>query len=99
MSLRVDGVSLVLGDGDSRDPLQGFANSSTLISPGEHALVLDPGYPYDYYLPNGITLLTADDLSLGDGLATTDPIFLYLNGKHAVASMKIDGKLYQVRGY
>ena len=28
-----------------------------------------------------------------------DPIFLYLNGKHAVASMKIDGKLYQVRGY
>lgn len=28
-----------------------------------------------------------------------DPIYLYLNGRHAVASMKIDGKTYQVRGY
>lgn len=28
-----------------------------------------------------------------------EPIYLYLNGKHAVASMKIDGKAYQVRGY
>ena len=33
---------------------------------------------------------------------TTDkgePVYLYLNGRHAVASMKIEGKVYQVRGY
>ncbi|MBK6619513.1 MAG: hypothetical protein IPG32_01010 [Saprospirales bacterium] len=31
--------------------------------------------------------------------AKGDPVFLYLNARYAVASIKIDGKVYQVRGY
>ncbi len=75
----IDAAGLVITDGDSLDELQGFANSSTLIGPGEHALILDPSYRYYYYIPNGITLLTTDDLSIGDGLAAaSDPVTLLL---------------------
>ncbi|MFT4626401.1 MAG: hypothetical protein ACI8PZ_005078 [Myxococcota bacterium] len=75
----IDAAGLIITDGDSPDPLQGFANSSTLIGPGEHALILDPSYRYYYYIPNNITLLTTDDLSIGDGLAAaSDPVTLLL---------------------
>ena len=76
-ALVIDAANLVIGDGDSTDVLQGFANSATLIGPGEHALIVDPGYAYSYFLPNGITLLTTGDQSLGNGLATSDPVTLY----------------------
>ena len=76
-ALVIDAANLVLDDGDSTDALQGFANSSTLIGPGQHALIVDPGYTYSYFLPNGITLLTTGDQSLGNGLATSDPVTLY----------------------
>ena len=76
-ALVIDAANLVLDDGDSSDVLQGFANSSTLIGPGEHALIVDPGYAYSYFLPNGITLLTTGDQSLGNGLAISDPVTLF----------------------
>jgi hypothetical protein len=76
--LEIDAAGLIIDDGDNTDILRGFANSGTLIGPGEHALILDPGYDYYWALPNGITLLTTGDQSIGDGLATTDPLTLTL---------------------
>jgi len=76
--LEIDAAGLIVDDGDNTDTLRGFANSGTLIGPGEHALILDPGYDYYWSLPNGITLLTTGDQSIGDGLATTDPVSLFL---------------------
>ncbi len=76
-ALVIDAANLVIDDGDSTDTLQGFANSATLIGPGEHALIVDPGYSYSYFLPNGVALLTTGDQSLGNGLATSDPVTLY----------------------
>jgi hypothetical protein len=76
-ALEIDAAGLIIDDGDSTDVLRGFANSGTLIGPGEHALVLDAGYAYFYWLPNGITLLTTGDQSLGNRLAMSDPVMLY----------------------
>jgi parallel beta-helix repeat protein len=74
----IDAAGLVITDGDSSDVLKGFANSSTLIGAFSHALIVDPGYSYSYFLPNGVTLLTTGDASIGNGLATTDPVTLML---------------------
>ena len=74
--LEIDAAALIIDDGDSQDTLRGFANSGTLIPPGEHALILDPGYDYYWSLPNGITLLTTGDQSIGNGLAASDPVTL-----------------------
>jgi hypothetical protein len=75
--LEIDASGLILKDNTHQDELQGFANSGTLIGPGEHALILDPGYAYVYWLLNGITLLTTGDQSLGNGLAQGDSVYLY----------------------
>ncbi len=72
-NLEIDAAGLVFSDGNGSDTLAGFADSGTLIAPGEHALILDSGFEFQYALPNGIRLLTTDDGSaLGSGgLANT----------------------------
>ncbi len=57
---------------------------STIIYPYSYALILDREYivpdsincqPYN--IPPGILILTTDDTSIGDGLATNDPIIVF----------------------
>ncbi len=72
----IDLAGLVLYDGDSYDTIEAYASGSTLLAPGQHALILDSGYSYDYVLPAGVILMSAG-ASLGNGLATNDPITLY----------------------
>lgn len=73
----IDAAGLILKDNASSDTLQGFQGGSTLIGPGEHAVILDPGYTYDYYLPTDIVLLTTGDATIGNGLSTSDRLYLY----------------------
>lgn len=76
-TLEIDAAGLILKDNRSSDTLQGFQGGSTLIGPGQHAVILDRGYAYDYYLPSDVTLLTTGDSTLGNGLAVSDKVYLY----------------------
>ncbi len=73
----IDLSGLVISDGDSDDTLVAFQGGSTLVAAYGHALIVDPGYTYDYYLPTEIVLLTTGDATIGNGLAASDPITLY----------------------
>ncbi|MBW2254277.1 MAG: lamin tail domain-containing protein, partial [Deltaproteobacteria bacterium] len=72
----IDAGGLKLTDGDAEDTLEGYQGGSTLVPAMSHALILDSGYAYDYFLPTGIVLLTAGD-TLGNRLSTNDPVTLY----------------------
>lgn len=72
----IDLSGLVLSDGDSTDTLEAFAGGSTLLPAGQHALILDSAYSYDYILPTDIVLMSAG-ATLGNGLSTSDPVTLY----------------------
>ena len=75
----IDASGLIIDDGDTQDTLEGFQGGATLIPAGGHALILDPGYAYDYYLPVDAVLLTTGDATIGNGIAnSTDPVTLYL---------------------
>ncbi len=64
------------GSGRNNDTLSGFQGGSTLLAPGEHAVVLDAGYAYEYWLPTAALLLVTDDNEIGSGLSVTDQVFL-----------------------
>ncbi|MCH7761156.1 lamin tail domain-containing protein, partial [candidate division TA06 bacterium] len=59
--------------------------NTTRIPPGAYAVILDPEYPdsgdgsyvQPYDFPPNTIILTVGNTSLGDGLSTTDPLFLY----------------------
>lgn len=60
--------------------------NSTLIYPYTYALILDReycsldtigGYWQPYVIPDSTLVLTTDETTIGDGLATTDPLILY----------------------
>ena len=73
----VSGAGLVLRDGGgNEDVLQGFGGGATLVGPGEHALIVDPGFVWQYPLPPGIVLLSTPDSTLGNGLSTSDTVTL-----------------------
>jgi len=77
----IDASGLVITDDLSGstanyDTLSGFQGGSTLIGPGEHAVILDPGYAYEYWLPTATVLLVVDDAQLGNGLRTDDTVWL-----------------------
>lgn len=76
-TLEIDAAGLIFKDSRSSDTLEGFQGGSTLIGPGEHAVILDRGYAYDYYLPTDIVLLTTGDSTLGNGLSVSDKVYLY----------------------
>lgn len=72
----IDLSGLVISDGDSSDTLEAFAGGSTLLAAGQHALILDSAYSYDYVLPVGVVLMSAGS-TIGNGLAVSDPITLF----------------------
>ena len=78
----VDLGGFVIDDGDSTDVLAAWAGGPTVVAPGGYAVVLDPQYPGGFYdLPLDTTLLTvASSVTLGSGLATTDPITVLAPG-------------------
>ena len=72
----IDLSGLVISDGDSNDTIRGLAGGSTLPAAGQHALILDSAYSYDYVLPVGVVLMSAGS-TIGNGLAVSDPITLF----------------------
>lgn len=82
-SAPVDLADYVLSDGDSTDVISAFAGGGTMLAASTYALVLDVDYPMDtgpYDLPPGVLLLTTGDKTLGNGLATGDPVSLLAPG-------------------
>jgi len=78
----IDVSGLVLTDDISgstanNDTLTGFQGGSTLVGPGEHAVILDKGYAYEYWLPTATVLLTVDDAQVGNQLGLADTVSLY----------------------
>ncbi len=74
----IDLSGLIIDDGDRTDTLVAFQAGSTLLGPGEHGLILDSNYNYNYYLPTEIVLVTISDNQIGSGLtASSDPVYLY----------------------
>jgi hypothetical protein len=73
----VDLWGLILYDGDAWDFLRELSGGTTIVAPGEYALILDAGYAGQYTIPAGVTTVTADDATLGSGLATNDHVLLY----------------------
>ncbi len=72
----IDLEGLILSDGDSVDTITGWEGGSTILEPGAFAVLLDPDYPGDTYtIPESALLLGITGTStLGNGLATNDPI-------------------------
>ncbi|MFT4975037.1 MAG: hypothetical protein ACI8S6_000924, partial [Myxococcota bacterium] len=82
----IDLAGLVISDGDSTDTLTSYNGFSTLLGPGEHGLILDQGYAFDYYLPNDLVVVTAGP-TIGNSLSTTDPVTLFTSdGKTVIDS-------------
>jgi hypothetical protein len=75
-TLEIDGAGLMIRDSSASDKLRGFQGGSTLIGPGEHAVILDAGYLYEYHLPSDVVLLTTFDNTLGNGLSVRDSVTL-----------------------
>jgi len=74
----VDGAGLVLEDGGGHsDVLLALGGGVALIDPGEHALIVDPDWPFDAFVPPGTVLLTAPDSTLGNGLSVSDSVTLF----------------------
>ncbi len=73
----IDLWGLILYDGDAWDFVREFNNGSTLLYPGEYAVIVDLDYAGQYTIPSGTTVLTVDDGAIGSGLATNDPVYLY----------------------
>jgi hypothetical protein len=76
-SAPVDLWGLVLYDGDAWDFVRELSSGTTIVGPGEYAVILDVGYAGQYTIPAGVTTVTVDDSTLGSGLATSDEVALY----------------------
>ncbi len=89
----IDLSGLVIADNATSDVLQAFQGGSTLLGAYTHALVVDPDYAYDYYLPSEIVLLTTGDSTLGNGLAnSSDNVYLYASdGSTLIDSFSFPG--------
>jgi len=68
---------LVIYDGDAWDFLREFSGGTTIVGPGEYAVIVDADYALQYAIPVGVTTVTVDDSTIGSGLATNDPVYLY----------------------
>ncbi len=73
----VDVAGYFLSDGDSIDVIEGYQGGTTVIQPGDYAVILDPGYAGEYVIEPGAVLLTVGSATLGNGLSTNDPITLF----------------------
>jgi competence ComEA-like helix-hairpin-helix protein len=83
----VDVAGFVISDGDATDRIEAFPGfSDTVIPAGGYGVILDPEYADQYSLPTGAVRLAPDDTTLGNSLATNDPITLYLEDGVTVVS-------------
>jgi hypothetical protein len=83
----VDAAGLVFSDGDATDVVKAFpGQTDTVIPPGGYALILDPEYTGFYDIPAGVILLSPSNTTLGNSLATNDPITLMAHDGIAVVS-------------
>jgi hypothetical protein len=83
----VDAAGLIFSDGDATDIVKAFPGSTdTVIPPGGYALILDPEYTGFYDIPAGAILLSPSNTTLGNSLATNDPITLTAHDGIAVVS-------------
>ncbi len=73
----VDLVDLIITDFDDIDVIEAFDGGSTVVAPGEYAVVVDPEYDGTYGIDSAITVVTTGDTTLGNGLTTSDKITLY----------------------
>ena len=77
-SVAVDLWGLIVYDGDAWDFLRAFQSGSTIVQPGEYAVIVDLDYVGQYGIPAGVTVVTVDDGAIGSGLAASnDPVYLY----------------------
>jgi hypothetical protein len=77
-SVAIDLWGLIIYDGDAWDFLREFQSGSTIVQPGEYAIIVDLNYAGQYAIPFGVTTVTVDDAAIGSGLAATnDPVYLY----------------------
>jgi len=54
----IDLAGLTIADSGSSDTLVAYGGGSTLLGPGDHGLILDPNFEWDYYLPTDIVAVT-----------------------------------------
>jgi hypothetical protein len=73
----VDLAGFYITDGDDVDVLIAFGSSATTLNAGEYAVIVDPDYDGTYTIDSAVTQLTTDDLTVGNGLTTSDKITLY----------------------
>ena len=88
----VDLAGLHFTDGDSTDTLTAYDSGSTIVAPGEYALILDNNYADtepDFYGVLGTgTIVTTGDSTLGNGLTTSDhATLLDADGTTIISSM------------
>ena len=77
-STPIDLWGLIVYDGDAWDFIREFDFGSTIVDPGEYAVIVDLQYAYQYAIPTDVTLVTVDDGALGSGLAASnDPVYIY----------------------
>jgi hypothetical protein len=77
-STDIDLLYYVVYDGDAVDTVFGFSDPyDTILGAGEYAVILDSGYAGEYTIPADTLLLVTDDATIGSGLATNDPVYLY----------------------
>ncbi len=89
----IDASGLVIADGGGySDTLTGFQGGSTIIGAHEHAVILDGQYTYQYFLPAGVTLLSAGT-TIGNGLSnSSDTVTLYAaDGSTLIDSFSFPG--------
>lgn len=75
-STPIDLWGLIVYDGDAWDFIREFGSGSTVVNPGEYAVIVDLQYAGQYGI-SGVTVVTVDDGAIGSGLATNDPVALY----------------------
>jgi hypothetical protein len=73
----VDVAGWQLSDGDATDTIAAWSTGTTVIGPGEIAVIFDPDYTNDYVVGAGTIRLKVGNSTIGNGLTTTDPITLY----------------------
>ena len=68
---------MIVSDGDATDRIRAFPGTITTVIPARgYAVVLDPEFAGDYPLPAEAVRLAPENTSLGNSLATNDPITL-----------------------
>jgi len=73
----IDLWGLIIYDTDAWDFIREFEGGSTVVAPGDYAVIVDLDYAGQYSIPAGTTVVTVDDAAIGSGLATNDAVGLY----------------------